>query len=111
MKLSELYNACKANNNKETTFGKVFKDHVEKHLIANVIVNRQDELIIFKTNYKKGINFPCSNDFKVCGIPEAEVLTNHLKQLYDCMKCTCLAKNSLNSTVNIDRNNSSTLDP
>ena len=88
MKLSELYNECKANNHSETTFGNVFKDHVEKHLIANIIVHRQDELILFKSKYKKGINFSCSNDFKDCWIPEAEVSSHRLKQLYNCMKCT-----------------------
>ena len=111
MKLSELYNECKANNHSETTFGKKFKDHVEKHLIANVIVNPQDKLIPFKTKYKKGINFPCSKDFKDCGIPEANVSTNRLKQLYDCMKCMCPSKNGLKSTPNTDMNSTITLEP
>ena len=111
MKLSELYYEWKANNHSKTTFGKVFKDHVEKHLIANVIVNPQDELILFKTKYKKEIKFLCSKDFKDCWIPEAEVLTHHLKQLFDCMKYTCPGKKSLNSTLNIDMNNSNTLEP
>ena len=71
----EDHSKCEVNQNKSKSFGTTWMGLLETHLVSNFMINTvKHEYMLFRTNYKKGLDFPCLKKFSECPIPEADVL-------------------------------------
>ena len=93
MKLKDHTN-CGPIQNKSESFSTMWLRLLEEHLVSNIMIDTvKTEFMLFRINYRKGINFPCVKKFSECDVPEAHLGPQHLEHLYECMKCSCPTEN------------------
>ena len=89
IKASEV-GKCRNHENDPRSFGQLFSAMFRDHLMTNLMVDEPGEVYLFKTDFKRGLNFPCRREISWCTARhESNITKVFLKDLDTCMNCTC----------------------
>ena len=104
IKASEV-RKCRNHKNDPRSFAQLFSAMFQDHLMTNLMVDEPGEVYLFKTDFKRGLDFPCRREFSWCTARnESNITKDFLKDLDACMNCACPFGELGNSDMNQKEN-------